>query len=124
MPTRLDKWLWAARFFRTRSLATQAISGGKVKVNGDSAKPSRDVQVGDEIAVRSGVYQKVVTVEQVTGKRGSASIAAELYTETAESLAARETLALQLREERNRSQAPVGRPSKRDRREIRKLRGR
>ena len=116
---RLDKWLWAARFFKTRSLAAEAIAGGKVTMHGDRVKPARPLQVGDEIAVRLGPYEHVVRVRALSERRGPATVAATLYEETAESLAARTKLAEQLR------LAPAalvyeekGRPTKRDRREI------
>ena len=122
---RLDKWLWAARFFKTRSLAAEAITGGKVTMHGDRAKPARPLQVGDEIAVRLGPYEHIVRVRKLSERRGPATVAATLYEETAESLAARSKLAEQLR----LSPAPLvydekGRPTKRDRREIDKWRRR
>ena len=116
---RLDKWLWAARFFKTRSLAAEAVAGGKVTMRGDRVKPARPLQVGDEIAIRLGPYEHVVRVRELSGRRGPAPVAATLYDETPESLAARTKLAEQLR------MAPAalvyeekGRPTKRDRREI------
>ena len=122
---RLDKWLWAARFFKTRSLAAEAITGGKVTMHGDRVKPARPLQVGDEIAVRLGPYVHIVRVRELSERRGPATVAATLYEETAESLAARSKLAEQLR----LSPAPLvydekGRPTKRDRREIDKWRRR
>lgn len=120
---RLDKWLWAARFFKTRSLAAEAVSGGKVTMHGDRVKPARPLQVGDELSVRLGPYEHVVRVRELSGRRGPAAVAATLYEETPESLAARQKLAEQLR------MAPAalvyeekGRPTKRDRREIDKWR--
>ena len=120
---RLDKWLWAARFFKTRSLAAEAVSGGKVTMHGDRAKPARPLQVGDELSIRLGPYEHVVRVRELSGRRGPAAVAATLYEETPESLAARQKLAEQLR------MAPAalvyeekGRPTKRDRREIDKWR--
>lgn len=120
---RLDKWLWAARFFKTRSLAAEAIAGGKVSMHGDRVKPARPIQVGDEISMRLGPYEHVVRVRALSERRGSATVAATLYEETPESLAARTKLAEQLR------MAPAalvyeekGRPTKRDRREIDKWR--
>jgi len=116
---RLDKWLWAARFFKTRALAAEAVTGGKVTMRGDRIKPARPVQVGDEIAIRLGAYEHVVRVRELSARRGPATVAATLYEETSESLAARTRLAEQLR------LAPAalvfedkGRPTKRDRREI------
>jgi len=122
---RLDKWLWAARFFKTRSLAADAITGGKVTMRGDRVKPARPVQVGDEIAIRLGPYEHVVRIRALSERRGPATVAATLYEETADSLAARLKLAEQLR----LAPAPLvyeekGRPTKRDRREIDKWRDR
>jgi len=120
---RIDKWLWAARFFKTRSLAAEAIAAGKVEVNDERAKPAKLIQLGDSITVRQGPYLHVVHVRGLSERRGPASVAATLYEETAESLAARAKLAEQLR------MAPAafvyeekGRPTKRDRREIDRFR--
>ena len=120
---RLDKWLWAARFFKTRSLAAEAIAGGKVLVGGERAKPAKLLQAGDEVRVRLGPYEHNVIVRGLSERRGPASVAAALYEETADSLAARARLAEQLR------MAPAafvyeekGRPTKRDRRELDRLR--
>lgn len=113
---RIDKWLWAARFFKTRSLATQAVDGGKVHCNGERVKPARTVHPGDELRIRQGPYELTVMVRALSERRGPASEAALLYEETAASVAAREALREQLRAE------PVyeakGRPTKRDRRHI------
>jgi ribosome-associated heat shock protein Hsp15 len=116
---RLDKWLWAARFFKTRSLAAEAVTGGKVTMHGDRVKPARPLQVGDLLSIRLGPYEHVVRVRELSARRGPAPVAATLYEETAQSLAARTRLAEQLR----LSPAPLvyeekGRPTKRDRREI------
>ena len=94
---RLDKWLWAARFYKTRSLASEAIEGGKVQVNGDRAKRARPVQLGDEIRVRQGPYEYHVVVRELSERRGPAAEAAELYEERPESRSAREAMALQLK---------------------------
>ena len=116
---RLDKWLWAARFYKTRSLAADAIEGGKVELNGERVKRAKNVQVGDEVSVRLGPYEHVVVVREVSERRGPASVAQTLYEETAESRSARERLATQLK------MAPAafvyeerGRPTKKDRREL------
>ncbi|HET7457738.1 MAG TPA: S4 domain-containing protein [Gemmatimonadaceae bacterium] len=116
---RLDKWLWAARFFKTRSLAADAIEGGKVQVNGERVKRAKTLQLGDEVQLRLGPYEHVVVVRQISERRGPASVAQTLYEETAESRAAREKLQEQLR------MAPAafvyeerGRPTKKDRREL------
>ena len=121
---RLDKWLWAARFFKTRSLAAEAIAGGKVQVNGDRAKRARPLQVGDEVRVRLGPYEHQVVVKALSAHRGPASVAVGLYEEQPESLAAREAMALQLKTLHTAFVTEKGRPTKRDRREIDRLRGR
>ena len=122
---RIDKWLWAARFFKTRSLATEAVAGGKVEVNGDRAKPAKTVKPGDEIRVRLAPYEHVLIVRALGERRGPASVAQTLYEETAESAAERQRLAEQLR------MAPAafvyeerGRPTKKDRRDLSKFRER
>src|SRR5947209_1042317 len=97
MSVRLDKWLWAARFFKTRSLATDAVAGGKVEVNGDRAKPAKAVKPGDEIRLRVGPYKHVLVVRQLGERRGPASVAQTLYEETQSSREARERLAAQLK---------------------------
>ena len=120
---RIDKWLWAARFYKTRSLATDAVQGGKVEINGDRAKPAKTVGPGDEVRVRLGPYEHVVIVRAVAPRRGSARDAQALYDETPESRAEREKLAEQLR------MAPAafvwedkGRPTKKDRRQLNRFR--
>jgi ribosome-associated heat shock protein Hsp15 len=122
--TRLDKWLWAARFFKTRSLAADAIEGGKVQVNGERAKRAKLVGVGDELRVRLGPFEHVVHVRGISERRGPAVVAQALYDETAESRAAREALARQLRDTAPSFAFGDGRPSKKERRDIRKLRDR
>jgi ribosome-associated heat shock protein Hsp15 len=116
---RLDKWLWAARFFKTRSLATEAVAGGKVDVNGERAKPAKSIKSGDEIRLRVGPYEHILIVRALGERRGPASVAQGLYDETAESRAERERLAAQLK------MAPAmfvyedkGRPTKKDRRDL------
>jgi len=121
---RLDKWLWAARFFKTRALAADAIAGGKVQVNGDRAKRARPLQPGDEVRVRQGPYEFVVVVRELSNRRGPAAQAAGLYEERPESRAAREAMALQLRTLHAAFVPEKGRPTKRDRREIERLKGR
>ncbi len=121
---RLDKWLWAARFFKTRSLAGEAIAGGKVQVNGDRAKRARPLHLGDEVRVRLGVYEHLVVVRALSDRRGPASTAAELYEERPESRAAREAMALQLKSLHAAFIPEKGRPTKRDRREIARVKGR
>ena len=120
---RLDKWLWAARFYKTRSLASEAIAGGKVQVNGDRAKRARPLQVGDEVRVRQGPYEHLVVVRALSARRGPASAAAELYEERPESRAAREAMAVQLKTLHAAFVTEKGRPTKRDRREMERVRG-
>jgi ribosome-associated heat shock protein Hsp15 len=121
LATRLDNWHWAARFIKTRALAAEAIDGGKVEVNGDGAKRSRALHVGDRIRIRLGPYEHHVTVTDTSDRRGSATVAATLYTESPESKAARERLAEQHRLARTAFDFGEGKPSKQQRREIRKL---
>jgi ribosome-associated heat shock protein Hsp15 len=113
---RLDQWLWAARFFKTRRLAVEAIEGGKVHLNGGRPKPSKEVRPGFELTVRKGPYEHVVRILAVAERRGPAPEAQLLYQETPESIARREQLRLQLK-----VAAPLateGRPTKKDRRRI------
>lgn len=119
---RLDKWLWAARFFKTRSLAAEAIEGGKVQVNGDRAKRARALQPGDRVRVRLGPYEHEVVVNALSSRRGPASEAAGLYEETEASQAARERLSVQLRSISHDFQYERGKPSKKERREIQRFR--
>jgi ribosome-associated heat shock protein Hsp15 len=115
---RIDKWLWAARFFKTRSLATDAVDGGKVRVNGERVKPARGVKIGETIFVDNGATEWEVVVQGLADKRGSASIAQTLYSETEKSIAEREKKAEQRRYFREPSETIKGRPTKRDRRQI------
>ena len=87
---RLDKWLWAARLYRTRTLATQNVTLGRVEVNGAPAKPSRELHVGDRLSVQQAGYRQELVISKLAAQRGSATIARTLYEETAESLAARD----------------------------------
>jgi ribosome-associated heat shock protein Hsp15 len=119
-PIRLDKWLWAARFFKTRSLAVEAIGKHRVDVNDQAAKPSRDVRVGDLVTLREpGLPARVVQVRGLSEIRGPAPAAAQLYEETLESLQAREAAREQRRQGTEPAQAiEHGRPTKRDRRQL------
>jgi ribosome-associated heat shock protein Hsp15 len=115
---RIDKWLWAARFFKTRSAAQQAVDGGKVRLNGERVKPSRDLRVGDELVIHIGAYEWVIRVAQLSDRRGPAPVARTLYEESEKSRARRtEQVAL-----RRLAAAPggdrQGRPTKRDRRQL------
>lgn len=116
---RLDKWLWAARFYKTRSIAADAAAGGKVQLNGERAKPAKPVKVGDRLVVRAGAYEWTVTVLELSERRGPASQAQSLYEETEQSRLARTQQAEQLKAERRAMpDFARGRPSKRDRRKI------
>jgi ribosome-associated heat shock protein Hsp15 len=116
---RLDKWLWAARFFKTRSLAADEIARHRVQVNGQVAKASRELNAGDEVQLRQGPMSRTVTVRALSQIRGPASVAQTLYEETAASTAAREALALQRRVAPEPALSiEQGRPTKRDRRQL------
>lgn len=122
--TRVDKWLWAARFYKTRALAAEAVAGGKVQVNGERVKRAKPLQVGDQLRIRQGPYEHHVVVRELSSQRGPAARAAGLYEETAESRAAREAMALQLKSLHAAFVPERGRPTKKDRREIEKFRRR
>lgn len=113
---RIDQWLWAARFAKTRALANEAAGGGRVKINGATVKPSREVLVGDTVEVVTGPVRKTVVVREVVRRRVSAAIAATLYEETPESIAAREEAAAVRRLAEPLRFEGGGRPTKRDRR--------
>jgi len=119
---RVDKWLWAARFFKTRSLATEAVLGGRVHVNGARVKPAKELHVGDLLVVTIGTVRRTVEVAALSDKRGPASVAATLYIETEESVAAREQAALERRLARPLGSDLGARPTKLDRRRLEALR--
>jgi ribosome-associated heat shock protein Hsp15 len=119
---RIDKWLWAARFFKTRSLATDAVLAGHVQVNGTRVKPSKDVRVGDDVELRIGTAVWSIGVTALSDKRGPAAVARTLYAETPESVAAREEHALQRRLARPLGAELGERPTKQDRRRLDALR--
>jgi ribosome-associated heat shock protein Hsp15 len=119
---RLDKWLWAARFFKTRAIAATAIESGKVEVNGERAKRAKQLQVGDGVRIRLGPYQHSVIVRAISETRGPAPVAAKLYEETEEGRKLREAMQLQVKAAHMAGGYDAGRPSKKDRREIAKLR--
>src|SRR5271165_3249394 len=116
---RLDKWLWAARFFKTRSLASQAIDLGRVRIEGERVKPAHEAKVGEMLEVQVGEHRLKVVIRALSTQRGPASVARELYLETADSIASRK------RREEQRAAEPAqsikGRPTKRDRRELGKI---
>jgi ribosome-associated heat shock protein Hsp15 len=116
--TRIDKWCWAARFFKTRSLATEAIERGRVRLNGERTKPSHGVRAGDKLAIDNGSTEWEVLVTGIAEKRGSAAIAATLYSETEDSVRRRAAEAERHRLFREPSAEIKGRPTKRDRRLI------
>lgn len=121
---RLDKWLWAARFFKTRSLAAKAIAGGKVQLNGRRAKRSANPRVGDRLRIRKGQYLLEVVVEGLSEHRGSASVAQQLYEETPESIQGRKRIAQARRAAPSFDFREKGKPSKKERRQLRRLKGR
>ena len=115
---RLDKWLWAARFFKTRSQARTAVIGGKVRVNDERAKASRVIREGDELSITRGVYKFHVIVRLLSDQRKNAAIARELYVETGDSIAQREALIARHRMERTELHVPKMKPGKGDRRQL------
>jgi ribosome-associated heat shock protein Hsp15 len=121
---RIDKWLWAARFFKTRSLACDELDKGRIEINGTAAKPAREVKPGDRVQLRTGPVTREVSVLAVSDKRGPAPVAALLFEETNASVLLRQQIA----EQRRLAPEPAlslnqGRPTKRDRRDTEKLRG-
>lgn len=121
---RLDRWLWAARWFKTRALATRAVTGGKVHLNGRRVKPAADLRVGDDLKIVKGPYTFAVMVRSLAERRGSAKEAAGLYEETDESREAREVRRIQMRDVPVPSYQGKGRPTKRERRLIERVRRR
>ncbi len=121
---RLDKWLWAARFFKTRTLAADSIDAGRIHLNEARAKPSREVRIGDRLDIQTGELRFTVVVRALSGKRGPAEEARKLYEETADSIAKREAARELRRFQSEPSQALHGRPTKTQRREIDRLRAR
>jgi ribosome-associated heat shock protein Hsp15 len=118
---RIDKWLWAARFFKTRSLAAHAVEAGKVLVNGVRAKPAKGLKPGDELQIRTPVFEYTVHVAQLAERRGAATLAAQLYAETDESKRKRAAAKLE-RVDRASTSDIRGRPTKRTRRQLQRLR--
>lgn len=120
---RIDKWLWAARFFKTRSLAAQAIDGGKVKLNGQRVKPAKELHVDDVLVIQVGDYVWHILVRGLSARRGPAEVARKLYEETEESQAQRQQQAAQRRVESEPAAQIHGRPTKRARRMIKRFTG-
>lgn len=115
---RLDKWLWAARFYKTRNIAKEAIDGGKVHLNGQRCKPGKEPKVGDELRLRVGWDEKIVMVRELSDKRQKAELAQQLYEETSESIQAREASAEQRKAMRGAAPRPERRPDKKQRRDL------
>lgn len=120
---RIDKWLWAARFYKTRSLATEAVAGGRVHVNGDRVKPARELRVGETVEITlGGGLRRIVNVDALSDKRGPATAAQQLYTETQESIAERERAVADRKAARPLGADLGARPTKLDRRRLDALR--
>ena len=115
---RIDKWLWAARFYKTRALSAEAVEGGKVQLNGERVKPAKTLKPGDALVIRNGPYVWAITVLELGDRRGSATDAARLYEESPESRKARESVAATIKAERQSNPFPKGRPTKKQRRQI------
>jgi ribosome-associated heat shock protein Hsp15 len=115
---RIDKWLWAARFYKTRSLAADAVEGGKVQVNGERVKPAKVLKAGDTLAIRNGHFAWQITVLALSERRGSATEASKLYSESDQSRREREEKSALLKIERQSNPFPGGRPTKKARRQI------
>lgn len=115
---RLDRWLWAARFFKTRAIAKAVVTGGKVQLNGVRARPSRGVSIGDRLTITKGEEQYEIVVSGLSTRRGSATVAVSLYEESAQSIARREELRVQRSLEHSKLSQRVGRPDKHGRQKI------
>ena len=115
---RLDKWLWAARFFKTRSVAREAVAGGKVHLNGNRAKPGRSLNIGDELRIQRAEEEYTITIVGLTARRGPATVARTLYEESEESRTQREKLAEERKLNRMQNTRNEGRPDKRQRRRL------
>ncbi len=115
---RIDKWLWAARFYKTRALSAEAVEGGKVQLNGERVKPAKTLKPGDALLIRNGPYVWAITVRALDDRRGSATDAAKLYDESPESRKSRESVAATIKAERQSNPFPKGRPTKKQRRQI------
>ena len=124
LKVRIDKWLWAARFYKTRGLAVDAIDSGKIEVNGERSKRAKLVTAGDKVRIRIGPYEHIVTVKDVSERRGPAPVAAKLYEEDAESKKQRELMAAHIKAMNANTGYESGRPTKKDRRDIERIRGR
>jgi len=121
--TRIDKWLWAARFFKTRAAAQQAVDGGKVKLNGERTKPAKELKTGDMLVIHIGAYEWVIRVERLSDKRGPAAVANTLYEEDEASHARRTEQAALRRFAADPGRERHGRPTKRERRQLERWHG-
>jgi ribosome-associated heat shock protein Hsp15 len=119
---RIDKWLWAARFFKTRGLAQDAVAGGKVKLNGERVKPAKSIEPGDRLAIRSGEFEWVIEVKALSDRRGPADAARKLYEEDEASRALRIAQVADRRAQASTWGERKGRPTKRDRRDMNRWR--
>jgi len=124
MATRVDKWLWAARFFKTRAAAQQAIAGGRVKLNGERVKPAREIKTGDTLVIHIGGYEWLVTVARLSERRGSASVARALYEEDPSGHTRRQQQVANRRLMAEPAAERHGRPTKRERRRLERWRSR
>jgi ribosome-associated heat shock protein Hsp15 len=120
---RIDRWLWAARFFKTRSAAAQAVEGGKVKLGDERVKPARALRIGDRLAIRIGAFEWLVTVRALSDRRGPAPVARELYEEDEQSRSRRSAEVGRLRAGFEPEPEHGGRPEKKQRRDLRRVRG-
>jgi ribosome-associated heat shock protein Hsp15 len=124
MPVRLDKWLWSARFYKTRTLAADAIDAGRVEVNGERAKRARHITIGDNLRIRKPPFEQIIEVLGESEHRGPASVAATLYSESEDSRKAREAMAAKLKAMGPPVFRDRGKPGKKERRDIDRWRGR
>ena len=124
MPVRLDKWLWSARFYKTRTLAAEAIDAGRVEVNGERAKRARHITIGDKLRIRKPPFEQLIEVLGESEHRGPASVAATLYSESEDSRKAREAMAAKLKAMGPPVFRDRGKPGKKERRDIDRWRGR
>ena len=119
---RLDRWLWSARFFKTRLMAADAVRSGRVLLNNKRTKPAKSVRIGDQVRIRKAAFRYAIQVTALSETRVGADIAVTLYDESKQSVEVRDTLRTQLKLQRSGSHLPKGRPSKRERRQLNRLR--
>jgi ribosome-associated heat shock protein Hsp15 len=119
---RLDRWLWSARFFKTRLMAADAVRSGRVLLNNKRTKPAKSVRIGDQVRIRKAAFRYAIQVTALSETRVGADIAVTLYNESEQSVEVRDTLRTQLKLQRSGSHLPKGRPSKRERRQLNRLR--